>query len=247
MPRKELPLPDGWEEARDFDGKVYYIDHIHHCTSWIDPRDRQTKPLSFADCIGDELPVGWEEAYDPVIGPYYVDHNTKSTQLEDPRVQWQREQEAMLRDYLSVARDALSTQREICQVKEQRLQLAQQEYLQLNEAWRDKSSSQTSLNSRSSSSSKYDPDILKAEIATAKSRVNKLKRDLACMKQELQFKEQGFETLKQIDQKVSSSLSGYKVQETQAILSEVRSIRDAISSGEKEKQELMQVCCHVSC
>lgn len=26
--------------------------------------------------------------------------------------------------------------------------------------------------------------------------VNKLKRDLACMKQELQFKEQGFETLK---------------------------------------------------
>lgn len=37
---------------------------------------RQTKPLSFADCIGDELPVGWEEAYDPVIGPYYVDHNT---------------------------------------------------------------------------------------------------------------------------------------------------------------------------
>ncbi|XP_024118146.1 protein KIBRA [Oryzias melastigma] len=240
MPRKELPLPDGWEEARDFDGKVYYIDHINQSTSWIDPRDRQTKPLSFADCIGDELPVGWEEAYDPVIGPYYVDHNTKSTQLEDPRVQWQREQEAMLRDYLSVARDALSTQKEIYQVKEQRLQLAQQEYLQLNEAWRDKSTSQTSLNSRSSSSSKYDPDILKAEIATAKSRVNKLKWDLACMKQELQFKEQGFETLKEIDQKVSSSSCGYKLQETQAILSEVRSIRDAISSGEKEKQELMQ-------
>lgn len=37
---------------------------------------RQTKPLTFADCIGDELPVGWEEAYDPVVGGYYVDHNT---------------------------------------------------------------------------------------------------------------------------------------------------------------------------
>lgn len=37
---------------------------------------RQTKPLTFADCIGDELPVGWEEAYDPVVGAYYVDHNT---------------------------------------------------------------------------------------------------------------------------------------------------------------------------
>ncbi|XP_070838609.1 protein KIBRA [Chaetodon trifascialis] len=240
MPRKELPLPEGWEEARDFDGKVYYIDHINQCTSWIDPRDRQTKPLTFADCIGDELPVGWEEAYDPVVGAYYVDHNTKSTQLEDPRAQWQREQESMLRDYLAVARDALSAQKEIYQVKEQRLRLAQQEYRQLNDAWRDKSTSQTSLNSRSSSSSKYDPDILKAEIATAKSRVNKLKRDLACMKQELQYKEQGFETLKEIDQKVSNSPYGYKVQEAQAILSEVRSIRDAISSGEKEKQELMQ-------
>lgn len=37
---------------------------------------RHTKPLTFADCIGDELPVGWEEAYDPVVGAYYVDHNT---------------------------------------------------------------------------------------------------------------------------------------------------------------------------
>uniref|UniRef100_A0A674P6G3 WW and C2 domain containing 1 n=1 Tax=Takifugu rubripes TaxID=31033 RepID=A0A674P6G3_TAKRU len=236
----ELPLPEGWEEARDFDGKVYYIDHINQCTSWIDPRDRQTKPLTFADCIGDELPVGWEEAYDPAVGAYYVDHNTKRTQLEDPRAQWQREQECMLRDYLSVVHDALSAQREIYLVKEQRLRLAQEEYRQLNDAWRDKSTSQTSLNSRSSSSSKYDPDILKAEIATAKSRVNKLKRDLACMKQELQYKEQGFETLKKIDQKVSNSPYGYKLQEAQAILSEVRSIRDAISSGEKEKQELMQ-------
>ncbi|KAM3869074.1 protein KIBRA [Diretmus argenteus] len=240
MPRKELPLPEGWEEARDFDGKVYYIDHINQATSWIDPRDRQTKPLTFADCIGDELPVGWEEAFDPAVGAYYVDHNTKSTQLEDPRAQWQREQEAMLREYLDVARDALSAQKEIYQVKEQRLRLAQQEYRQLNDAWRDKSTSQSSLNSRSSSSSKYDPEILKAEIVTAKSRVNKLKRDLACMKQELQYKEQGFETLKEIDLKVSNTPYGFKLQEAQAILSEVRSIRDAISSGEKEKQELMQ-------
>ncbi|XP_062393253.1 protein KIBRA [Sardina pilchardus] len=241
MPRKELPLPEGWEEARDFDGKVYYIDHINHTTSWIDPRDRQTKPLSFADCIGDELPVGWEEVYDPNVGAYYVDHNTKSTQLEDPRVQWQREQQHMLEDYLEVAQEALSAQRQIYQVKEQRLELAQHDYQQLHQSWRDKSTSQTSLNSRSSSSSKYDPEILKAEIVTAKSRVTKLKRDLAFMRQELQYKEQGFETLKEINQKVSSSaVYGFKPQEAQAILREVKSIREAISSGEKEKQELMQ-------
>lgn len=47
-----------------------------------------------------------------------------------------------------------------------------------------------------------------------------------------------------IDQKVSNNPYGYKLQEAQAILSEVRSIRDAISSGEKEKQELMQVKIH---
>lgn len=40
MPRKELPLPQGWEEAKDFDGKIYYINHIEQSTSWIDPRDR---------------------------------------------------------------------------------------------------------------------------------------------------------------------------------------------------------------
>uniref|UniRef100_A0A665TG29 WW and C2 domain containing 1 n=1 Tax=Echeneis naucrates TaxID=173247 RepID=A0A665TG29_ECHNA len=208
MPRKELPLPDGWEEARDFDGKVYYIDHINQCTSWIDPRDRQTKPLTFADCIGGELPVGWEEAYDPVVGAYYVDHNTKSTQLEDPRAQWQREQEAMLRDYLAVARDALSAQKEIYQVKEQRLRLAQQEYRQLNDAWRDKSTSQTSRESWT-----WTDHMMLVSVLLLTSR---------------------------IDQKVSNSPYGYKLQEAQAILSEVRSIRDAISSGEKEKQELIQ-------
>lgn len=78
-----------------------------------------------------------------------LDWPSERTQLEDPRAQWQREQEAMLRDYLAVARDALSAQKEIYQVKEQRLQLAQQEYRQLNDAWRDKSTSQTSRESES--------------------------------------------------------------------------------------------------
>lgn len=38
------------------------------------PCCRLTKPLSFADCVGDELPWGWEAAYDPQIGVYYIDH-----------------------------------------------------------------------------------------------------------------------------------------------------------------------------
>ncbi|XP_029417948.1 protein KIBRA isoform X2 [Nannospalax galili] len=240
MPRPELPLPEGWEEARDFDGKVYYIDHTNRTTSWIDPRDRYTKPLTFADCISDELPLGWEEAYDPQVGDYFIDHNTKTTQIEDPRVQWRREQEHMLKDYLVVAQEALSAQKEIYQVKQQRLELAQQEYQQLHAVWEHKLGSQVSLVSGSSSSSKYDPEILKAEIATAKSRVNKLKREMVHLQHELQFKERGFQTLKKIDKKMSDAQGGYKLDEAQAVLRETKAIKKAITCGEKEKQDLIK-------
>ncbi|NXG26823.1 WWC2 protein, partial [Dromaius novaehollandiae] len=201
---------------------------------------RLTKPLSFADCVGDELPWGWEAAYDPQIGVYYIDHMNQTTQIEDPRKQWRQEQERMLKDYLTVAQDALSTQKELYQVKEQRLALALDEYVRLNDAYKEKSSSRTSLFSGSSSSTKYDPDILKAEISTTRLRVKKLKRELSQMKQELLYKEQGFETLQQIDQKMSGGQSGYELCEAKAILSELKSIRKAISSGEREKQDLMK-------
>ncbi|XP_009890088.1 PREDICTED: protein WWC2 [Charadrius vociferus] len=146
----------------------------------------------------------------------------------------------MLKDYLMIAQDALSTQKELYQVKEQRLALALDEYVRLNDAYKEKSSSRTSLFSGSSSSTKYDPDILKAEISTTRLRVKKLKRELSQMKQELLYKEQGFETLQQIDQKMSGGQSGYELCEAKAILSELKAIRKAISSGEREKQDLMK-------
>ncbi|KAK1341745.1 hypothetical protein QTO34_016494 [Cnephaeus nilssonii] len=161
-------------------------------------------------------------------------------EIEDPRKQWRGEQEKMLKDYLSVAQDALRTQKELYHVKEQRLALALDEYVRLNDAYKEKSSSHTSLFSGSSSSTKYDPDILKAEISTTRLRVKKLKRELSQMKQELLYKEQGFETLQQIDKKMSGGQSGYELSEAKAILTELKSIRKAISSGEKEKQDLMQ-------
>ncbi|KAK2494160.1 hypothetical protein MC885_019100 [Smutsia gigantea] len=201
---------------------------------------RYTKPLTFADCISDELPLGWEEAYDPQVGDYFIDHNTKTTQIEDPRVQWRREQEHMLKDYLVVAQEALSAQKEIYQVKQQRLELAQQEYQQLHAVWEHKLGSQVSLVSGSSSSSKYDPEILKAEIATAKSRVNKLKREMVHLRQELQFKEHGFQTLKKIDKKMSDVQGSYKLDEAQAVLRETKAIKKAITCGEKEKQDLIK-------
>ncbi|XP_048343303.1 protein KIBRA-like [Sphaerodactylus townsendi] len=164
----------------------------------------------------------------------------ETTQIEDPRVQWRREQEHMLKDYLVLAQEALIAQKEIYQVKQQRLELAQQEYQQLHDVWEHKLGSQTSLVSSSSSGSKYDPEILKAEIATTKSRVNKLKREVAHMRQELQYKELGYQTLKKIDMKMSDTRGGYKLDEAQAILSEMKAIKKAITSGEKEKQDLIE-------
>nr|KAF6347615.1 WW and C2 domain containing 1 [Pipistrellus kuhlii] len=146
----------------------------------------------------------------------------------------------MLKDYLVVAQEALSAQKEIYQVKRQRLELAQQEYQQLHAVWEHKLGSQVSLVSGSSSSSKYDPEILKAEIATAKSRVNKLKREMVHLQQELQFKEHGFQTLQKIDQKMSDAQGSYKLDEAQAVLRETKAIKKAITCGEKEKQDLIK-------
>lgn len=68
----------------------------------------------------------------------------ETTQIEDPRVQWRQEQEHMLKDYLVLAQEALTAQKEIYQVKQQRLELAQQEYQQLHDVWEHKLGSQTS-------------------------------------------------------------------------------------------------------
>lgn len=48
------------------------MERITH--AFILVRCRLTKPLSFADCVGDELPWGWEAGFDPQIGVYYIDH-----------------------------------------------------------------------------------------------------------------------------------------------------------------------------
>ncbi|KAM3876459.1 protein WWC3 [Diretmus argenteus] len=236
----ELPLPAGWEEARDYDGRVFFIDHNTRQTSWIDPRDRITKPLTFADCVGDELPLGWEVVYDQQVGVYYIDHINKTTQIENPRTQWRQEQERMLKEYLVVAQEALNAKKEMYLVKQQRLELAQQEMLLFHELSEEDNRSLTSTVSGSSSNAKYDPDQIKVEIACRRERLSRLKQELAQMKQELQYKEMGVETLQEIDRKMSCSQTNYKLDEAQAIFNELRSIKKSISTGEKERQDLIQ-------
>ncbi|KAJ8246993.1 hypothetical protein GJAV_G00257560, partial [Gymnothorax javanicus] len=235
----ELPLPAGWEEARDYDGRVFYIDHNTRQTSWIDPRDRITKPLTFADCVGDELPLGWEVVYDQQVGVYYIDHINKTTQIENPRTRWRQEQERMLKEYLVVAEEALCAKKEMYLIKQQRLELAQKEVLLFNELEEDGRSIGSTF-SGSTSNTKYDPDQIKAEIAGRRERVSTLKQELAQVKQELHYKEMGVETLQEIDRKMSCSQTSYKLDEAQAIFNELRSIKKSISTGEKERQDLIQ-------
>ncbi|XP_037086614.1 protein kibra-like [Pollicipes pollicipes] len=246
MPRKrngEIPLPDGWDMARDVDGKIYFIDHTTKKTTWVDPRDRYTKPQSFSDCVGNELPLGWEEAYDKNIGVYYVNHVTKSTQIEDPREEWRRMQETMLKDYLITAQEHLQAKREIFNMKQERLKIAQEEYLHLNNAMTNLSTSKTSVYSHSSQgsvSTKYDPESLKGDVVAARGRVQNLRVELERMRTEMVFRERGVETLAQVELKMTSLRSPYTVPEAQAIIEELTNIDRSLTSGEREKKQLLQ-------
>ncbi|XP_012149560.2 WW and C2 domain containing protein kibra isoform X3 [Megachile rotundata] len=201
-----------------------------------------TKPQTFADCIGNELPLGWEEAYDKHVGAYYINHVNQTTQLEDPRQEWRAIQEAMLREYLQTAQDVLEAKKEIYDVKQQRLCLAQDEYNHLNNALTTLGASRTSLCSSSSSlSTKYDPDLLKSDVALARSRVSRLKRELEQIRAEMNCTQRGVDTLSSVEQKLSGHHGGcYNITEAQAIMTELRNIQKSLSSGEKEKAELMQ-------
>ncbi|XP_041968975.1 protein kibra isoform X2 [Aricia agestis] len=249
MPRRrngEIPLPDGWDYARDFDGKLYFIDHNNRKTTWIDPRDRYTKPQSFADCIGNELPLGWEEAYDPQIGPYYINHVNQVTQIEDPRLEWMSIQEAMLRDYLHTAQEALEAKREMYDVKKQRLCIAQDEYKHLNNALSTLAASRTSLCSSTTSvtttstTSRHDPEQLRVEVTQARGRVAQLRKELRQARAEVACARRGVDTLAEVEQKLSAQQGCYNITEAQAIMTELKNIQKSLTSGEKERADLMQ-------
>jgi len=238
----DLPLPQGWDLGKDFDGKVYFIDHHNQKTTWVDPRDSLTKPQSFADCVGDELPVGWEQVLDYSRGVYYVNHTDKQVQSEDPRLEWRALQEDMLRQYLVTAQEDLQAKKDLVTVKQQRLSLAQDEWNHLNSTLSHLSNSTTSLNSTTStaSSTKYDPDLLKADVTHAKARVQRLRRELANIHIEMDYKQRGVETLNNVNAKFTEAGQGLTLEEAAAIRTELLSIQQSLCTGEREKVELMK-------
>ncbi|KAF7711495.1 itchy E3 ubiquitin protein ligase a [Silurus meridionalis] len=71
------PLPPGWEQRVDQNGRIYYVDHIEKKTTWERP---------------DPLPPGWERRVDTMGRVYYVDHISRSTT-------WQRPTAESVRNY----------------------------------------------------------------------------------------------------------------------------------------------------
>ncbi|KAJ3602673.1 hypothetical protein NHX12_030422 [Muraenolepis orangiensis] len=71
------PLPSGWEQRVDLNGRMYFVDHIEKRTSWERP---------------EALPPGWERRVDPMGRVYYVDHITRTTT-------WQRPTQESVRNY----------------------------------------------------------------------------------------------------------------------------------------------------
>ncbi|XP_060869619.1 protein kibra isoform X2 [Metopolophium dirhodum] len=130
--------------------------------------------------------------------------------------------------------------KEIYDIKQQRLYLAQDEYNHLNNALSTLNTSRTSLcSSTSNISTKYDPDLLKSDVAHARERVTRLKRELEQIGVEMSCTRRGVETLSNVEQKLSNDGSRYNVVEAQAIVTELREIQQSLSSGQRERTGLM--------
>ncbi|KAA3675739.1 NEDD4-like E3 ubiquitin-protein ligase WWP1, partial [Paragonimus westermani] len=68
------PLPDGWEQRRDPQGRPYFVNHVSRTTQWEDPRVQ-----------GNPLPRGWELRITAEGFPYFINHIKKITTFADPR------------------------------------------------------------------------------------------------------------------------------------------------------------------
>lgn len=77
-------------------------------------------------------------------------------------------------------------------------------------------------------------------MALARNRVSRLKRELEQIRAEMTCTQRGVETLASVEQKLSGQGGYYNLSEAQAIVTELKNIQVSLSSGEKEKAELMQ-------
>jgi len=80
---------------------------------------------------------------------------------------------------------------------------------------------------------------LKSDVAHAHNRVARLKRELEQLRGEMRRTQKGLDTLASVEQKLGAE-GFYNLTEAQAIVTELKNIQMSLSSGEKERAELMQ-------
>ncbi|XP_032376733.1 itchy E3 ubiquitin protein ligase b isoform X1 [Etheostoma spectabile] len=73
-----VPLPPGWEQRVDQNGRLYFVDHVEKRTTWERP-----EPLS----------PGWERRVDQMGRVYFVDHMTRTTTWQRPTMETVRNYE----------------------------------------------------------------------------------------------------------------------------------------------------------
>uniref|UniRef100_A0AAQ5Z5Q1 E3 ubiquitin-protein ligase n=1 Tax=Amphiprion ocellaris TaxID=80972 RepID=A0AAQ5Z5Q1_AMPOC len=72
------PLPPGWEQRVDQNGRLYFVDHVEKRTTWERP---------------EPLPPGWERRVDQMGRVYFVDHITRTTTWQRPTMETVRNYE----------------------------------------------------------------------------------------------------------------------------------------------------------
>uniref|UniRef100_A0A672IZS1 E3 ubiquitin-protein ligase n=1 Tax=Salarias fasciatus TaxID=181472 RepID=A0A672IZS1_SALFA len=72
------PLPPGWEQRVDQNGRLYFVDHVEKRTTWERP---------------EPLPTGWERRVDQMGRVYFVDHITRTTTWQRPTMETVRNYE----------------------------------------------------------------------------------------------------------------------------------------------------------
>ncbi|XP_058499152.1 itchy E3 ubiquitin protein ligase b [Solea solea] len=72
------PLPPGWEQRVDHNGRMYFVDHVEKRTTWERP---------------EPLPPGWERRVDQMGRVYFVDHITRTTTWQRPTMETVRNYE----------------------------------------------------------------------------------------------------------------------------------------------------------
>jgi len=89
----ETNLPPGWEARWDASTqKPYWVDHVNHMSSWVDPRQTYTAPPVMQPPSYNQvttgtqvpLPFGWREATSPEGHVYYINDNLQITQWQRP-------------------------------------------------------------------------------------------------------------------------------------------------------------------